>query len=107
MLRHVTLLGRGAAMVRDDDLSLLKKFVSDAYAFAEQPAGIAAEIEHHALKVAEFVQRLDHFGLGGLIKAGYVHMANARPTEELYCNAVPRNLIGCEGERKGFFDTRT
>src|ERR1700680_4226484 len=101
MLRHVTLLGRGAAVMRDDDLSLLKKFVSYAHAFAEQSAGIAAEIENQALKVAEFVQRLDHFGLGGLIEAGDMHIADARPNEEMHVNAVPRNFIRDAGDTPG------
>src|SRR5579864_5099018 len=40
MLRDVALLGRGATVMRNDELSLLQELVSDANAFAEQAARI-------------------------------------------------------------------
>ena len=79
MLRHITLLGRCAAVVRDDDLSLLKEFVSYAHAFAEQPAGIAAEIENQALNVVftELAELFFEFFAGVFAKLSHVDVGDA------------------------------
>ena len=54
----VALFRRGAAVVRDDQLSLLQEFVGYAYAFTEQASGILAQIEDQAFQIAHLIRAL-------------------------------------------------
>ena len=47
----VGLLRRGAAMMRNDGLSLLQELVGHCHAFVQQPARVAAEVEDQAVNV--------------------------------------------------------
>src|SRR5580692_9088139 len=69
MLRDVAFLGRGATVVRDDELSLLQELVGDADALTEQTARIAAQVEDESLEVAEGIERVGNFVFGGLVEA--------------------------------------
>ena len=68
VLRDVALLRRGAAVMRNDELSLLQELVGHANAFAQQSAGIAAQIENQSLQIAELIERFGNFMLGGLVE---------------------------------------
>ena len=63
-------------MVRNDDRTLLEELVGDAYAFAQQAAGVLTEVEDETAYLAELVQRLGDFLLRGLLERGDVEAAN-------------------------------
>src|SRR5579872_427650 len=84
--------------MRDDQLSLLEELVGDTDAFAQQAAGIAAQIKDQALEIAEGIERFRDFMLGGLVEAVDVHVTNARLDQEMYVNAVARNLVANQRE---------
>ena len=65
-------------MVGNDHLSLAQELVGYAHAFAQQAAGILAQVENQSLEVAHLIQRVRNFMLGGLVEAGDVHVADAR-----------------------------
>ena len=44
--------------MRNDELSLLQELVGHADAFAQQSAGVAAQIEDQSLEVAELIERV-------------------------------------------------
>src|SRR5579863_5165403 len=58
VLCDITFFCRRAAVVRNDDLTLLQELVSHAYAFAQQPARIASQIDDQTLKITKLVQSL-------------------------------------------------
>src|SRR5437762_3558419 len=93
--------------MRDDDLSLLEELVGDADAFTEQAAGVAAEVEDQSLEIAEGIERVGDFMLGGLIETVDVHVADAGLDQEMYVNAVARNLVADEREFHGLFNLLT
>ena len=53
VLSYIALLGRGAAVVRDDELSLLQEFVGYSDPFAQQAARIPAQIEDQTFQIAK------------------------------------------------------
>ena len=84
-------------MVRNDQLALLQELVGDANAFAEQSAGILAQIEHQALQISKLVERFGHFMLGGFLEAGDVEVADAGLDQEVRgrrCCAESRRAPG-------------
>ena len=55
----VDLVGEGAAALRDDDLTLVEKLVAHVDGFVEQAAGVAAEIDEKAVKLALFLELVE------------------------------------------------
>src|ERR1700722_3026569 len=88
----------------NDELTPLQELVSHAYAFAQQAAGIAAQIENQAFQIAEPIQRVGDFVFGGLIEAADVHVADAGLDQEMNVNAVTRNLVADQRELHGLLD---
>ena len=77
----------------DDDLPFAQEFIGHADSFAQQSAGILAQVQNEALEVSELVQGGGHFMLGGLLEIGDVHITNARTNHQVHVYAVTRNLI--------------
>ena len=53
--------------MRDDELALLEELVGYAYPFAQQAAGISAQIKNQTLQIAEGIERFGDFMLGGFL----------------------------------------
>ena len=102
MLRHVTLLGGSAPMMRDDELTFLQELVGYANAFAQQSAGISPQIQNQPFEIAKLVQRLGNLFFRRLVEAGDVQVSNARPDQEMNVHAVARNLVAHQGELHRF-----
>src|SRR5436309_9074428 len=88
--------------MRDDELSLTQKLVGNSYTFIEQTAGILAKIENKPLQIAHLIQRIRNFMLRGLVETSDVHIANARPNQEMQINAVARNFVANHRELERF-----
>src|SRR5580658_7319187 len=104
VLRDVALLGRCAAMVRNDKLTPLQEFVSHADALTEQTAGIAAQVEDQALQIAELIERVGDFVFRGFVESADVHVSEAGLDEEMNVHAVARNLVADQREIHGLLD---
>ena len=85
-------------MMRNDQLALLQEFVGNAHAFAQQSAGILAQVQNQPFQIAELVERIGDFVLGGLLEAGNVDVANAGLDQECEVDAVARNLVAHQTE---------
>src|ERR1700733_7147091 len=79
VLRYVTLLCRSAAVMRNDELVFLQELVGHTHAFAQQAAGIAAQIKNQTLEIAKLIESLRDFLFRGLVEPGHVQVADARP----------------------------
>src|SRR5215470_2846988 len=93
MCSHIPLLRRRAAMMRNDKLAFAQKLIGYAYTFIQQAARILTKIEDQTLQIAHLIQSICNFMLSRLIESGDVHIANARPDQEVQINAVARNLV--------------
>src|SRR5580704_334700 len=98
--RGVTLLGRVAAMMRNDQLAFPQELVCDADAFAEQASRILTQVENKTLQVAHLVERFGDFFFRGLVKAGDVQIADSGPDQEVQVDAIARDLIANHGKLK-------
>ena len=85
----------------------LQELVGDADAFAQQPAGIASQVEDQSLQIAERIERFRNFVLGRFVEAVDVHVADARLDQEMHINAVARNLIANQRELHRLLDAFT
>src|SRR6266850_6017661 len=81
-----------------DDLALLQELIGDAYALAQQPAGVLAQIKNQPSNIATLFQCLGDFVLGSLLKAGDVHVADARLDHEVQVDAEAGNLVTSDVE---------
>ncbi len=88
MLRHVPFLGRSAAVMRNDQLTLLQELVGYANTFTQQAAGISAQIKNQTLKIAKFIESLADFFLRGLVKPGDVQVSNAGISSRIRVNSI-------------------
>ena len=79
--------------MRDDELSLLQEFVSDAYALAQQSPGITPQIEDQPFQIAERIECFGDFMFRSFVEAVDVHVADARLDQEMHIHAVTRNLV--------------
>ena len=98
VLRNVALLGGGASVVRDDDLSLLQELIGNTNTFAEQAAGIATQVEDQTFQIAERIQSVRNFTLCRFVEAVDVHVADAWLDQEVHIYAVARNLVANQRE---------
>src|SRR5208283_4191488 len=103
--RYVALFGGRAAVVGNDQLSLLEKFVGYADALAEQASGILAQIEDQAFQIAHLVERIGYFMLGGFLETGDVQVSDAGLDHEMEVDAIARNLVADDGEFDGVVGT--
>src|SRR5258708_3774799 len=78
VLRHIPLLSRSSAMMRNDQLPLLQELIGYSNSFAQQAAWIAAQIKNQPLQIAELVESLADFFLRGLVKSSNVQISNPR-----------------------------
>ena len=70
----VHLVRIGAAALGDDALSLGEQMVAHLHGLAQQPAGVAAQVQHQPLQVAEAVDGFNHFVRRGLPLANHRHL---------------------------------
>src|ERR1700691_2772471 len=56
VLRYVTLFRGSATVMRNDELVFLQELVGHAHTFAQQAAGITAQIKNQTLEFAELIQ---------------------------------------------------
>src|SRR5437868_8738323 len=82
----------------NDDLAFLQELIGNADTFAEQAAGVLAQVENKTLHIAHFVERLGDLMLSGLLEAGNVHVTDPGADEEMEVDAVAGNLVTDDGE---------
>src|SRR5947207_1976967 len=82
----------------DDDLSLLQELVRYSNTFAQQPTGVATQIENQSFEIAELVERVGNFMFRGLVESVDVHIPHAGPDQEVDVDAVTRDLVADQGE---------
>ena len=96
----VNLLCGSAPVMRNDDLSLLQELVGHAHAFAQQSAGILAQVEDEPVNVAQLIQRVAHFFFRGFLKSRDVDVADTRTDHKMHVHAVAGDLIAHHGKVK-------
>src|SRR5579863_6632804 len=102
MLRHVTLLGGGASVMRNNYLTLFQELVGNANAFTQQAAGVATQVKNQTFQIAHFIERLRDFFFRSLVEAGHVQVADAGTNQKMHVYAVARNLIAYQRELHRF-----
>src|SRR2546429_1793094 len=87
-------------MMRNNELSLAQELIGNSYTFIKQPTGILTKIENKPLQIAHLIQRIRNFMLRRLVETSDVHVANARPNQEVEINAVTGNFVAYHRELK-------
>src|SRR5437660_1749295 len=88
--------------MRNNELSLAQELIGNSYTFIKQPAGILTKIENKTLQIAHLIQRIRNFMLRRLVETSDVHVANARPNQEVQVNAVAGNFVANHRELERF-----
>ncbi len=94
----VNLFGGGAPAMRNDHRAAAQELIGNVNAFAQQSAGIAAQVEDQAFQVAKLLERLLDFVSRGLVELVDVHVADAGPHDEVDVHAVARDFRALHGE---------